>query len=164
MTQTLTVGDVKSTLQIVEGLAVNFSKMAKLAGDSPEMQALLDTAWKDVQALERLNIKMDALVAGAQAAMAEMARQRDVAITELKLEKRAGEELAKRILAGQIAVDGDIPVTDVMRVLDVLSGNTTTFEEPRLETLYEAIQDLAGALLEEQLVEAFDAEDVAEDE
>lgn len=156
--QALTVGDVKSTLEIVEGIAAEFSKLAKAAGDNEEVQMALDAAWQKVQMLERINMKMDAIVAGAQAAMAEIARQRDFAVVEAKRWQRAGDELAMRILAGKIAVDGNIPVTDVVRVLEVLSGKKTTFEEPRLQSLYEEIQELADRLLEEQVFEAAEDE------
>lgn len=155
--------NVQSTQQIVDTLGIKFGKLAQLVPGNTEAQQLLDDMWKGIQQLERVNHSMDAIVMGAQAALEKLARQRDSAVIEAKHWKRAGEELAKEIIAGKVAYDGDIPIKDVMLVLDVLSGDKTTFEEPRLEELFEAIRDLGNALLEEQLFETASREIETED-
>jgi len=159
MTRTLSVGDVQATHELMAAIAVDFSKLANAAVDNKEMQLALDAAWQKVQMLERINIKLDVIVAGAQAALDEMARQRNIAVHDVGTWRKHGDELARRILAGRIAVDGKIPVTDVMRVLDVLAGKMTTLEEPRLATLYEVIRNVAESLFEEQVWDAASRED-----
>lgn len=146
--------NIQSTQQLMDSLSRDFGRIYDELKDNPQSQALLDDMWAKVNQLHRISNELDALLAGAEAAMVEMGKQRDIAVYDAATWKKHGAELALRILGGHIAVDAQIPVTDVMRVLDVLAGKTTTFEEPRLESLYEEIRDLANALFEEQVYES----------
>lgn len=167
---TTTDVNVQSTQQLVNAIGLRLSKVATLA-NHPQAQILLDETWEFVQQLERINHSLDAIVAGAQAALKEMAKQRDEAVTRAKDRdaiktraenlRRAGEEWAIRILSGQIAYDGAIPVPDVLRVLDMLAGNRGTFDDPRIDTLYEAIEAAGNAILEQELLETAEAEVLA---
>lgn len=150
--------DIQSARQLVDSLSRDFGKLYDALKDNPQSQALLDEMWAKVNQMHHMNNELDALLAGSQAAMAEIGKQRDIAVYDAATWKKHGAELALRILGGHIAVDGKIPVMDVMRVLDVLAGKKTTFEEPRLKMLYDDIQDLANALLEEQAYSAASAE------
>lgn len=151
--------NIQSAQQLVDSLSRDFGKIYDALKDNPQSQALLDDMWSKVNQLHHINSELDALLAGAEAAMVEIGKQRDIAVYDAATWKKHGNELALRILGGHIAVDAKIPVTDVMRVLDVLAGKTTTFEEPRLESLYEEIRDLANALFEEQVFESAQDED-----
>lgn len=154
--------DIQTRQQLVDSLARDFGKIYDALEDKPAVREMLDSVWQKVVQLHVIGDELDALFAGAEAAMKEVARQRDLAIFDAATWKKHGFELASRILAGHIAVDGEIPVQDVMRVLDVLSGKNATTEEPRLRVLYERIRDLANALYEEQTYTAASA-DRAED-
>lgn len=157
ITQTTT--DIQSVQQLVDSLGADFGQLWHALDGKPKEQAQLTEAWGKVQQLHHITSELDALLAGSQAAVTELARQRDIAVFDARTWKEHGAELARRIIAGHIAVDADIPVTDVIRVLDVLGGKTTTFEEPRLNDLYDSIRELADALFEEQVYEAANEEE-----
>lgn len=151
--------DIQTRQQLVDSLSVEFGKIYDALEDKPALREILDSAWQKVVQLHTIGDELDALFAGAEAAMKEVARQRDIAVYDAATWKKHGVKLASSILAGHIAVDGEIPVKDVMRVLDVLAGHTKTVEEPHLKRLYRDIQDLANRLYEEQTYAAASAAD-----
>jgi hypothetical protein len=151
--------NIQSTQQLMDSLSRKFGKMYDALADKPEVRQMMEESWAIISQLHNINSELDALLAGAEAAMVEIGKQRDIAVYDAATWKKHGAELALRILGGHIAVDGKIPVTDVMRVLDVLAGKKTTFEEPRLEALYEHVRDLANALYEEQTYTAASADE-----
>lgn len=151
--------DIQSAQQLVDSLSRDFGKIFDALKDNPQAQQMLETMWGKVNQLHHINNELDALLAGATAAMTEIGKQRDIAVYDAATWKKHGTELALRILGGHIAVDSKIPVMDVMRVLDVLAGKKTTFEEPRLAALFEEIRELANALYEEQIFDAADQEE-----
>jgi hypothetical protein len=151
--------NIQSTQQLMDSLSRNFGKMYDALADKPEVRQIVEESWAIISQLHNINSELDALLAGAEAAMVEIGKQRDIAVYDAATWKKHGAELALRILGGHIAVDGKIPVMDVMRVLDVLAGKKTTFEEPRLEALYEHVRDLANALYEEQTYTAASADE-----
>jgi hypothetical protein len=151
--------NIQSTQQLMDSLSRNFGKMYDALADKPEVRQIVEESWAIISQLHNINSELDALLAGAEAAMVEIGKQRDIAVYDAATWKQHGVQLAFRILGGHIAVDGKIPVTDVMRVLDVLAGKKTTFEEPRLEALYEHVRDLANALYEEQTYTAASADE-----
>jgi hypothetical protein len=151
--------NIQSTQQLMDSLSRKFGTMYDALADKPEVRQMMEESWAIISQLHNINSELDALLAGAEAAMVEIGKQRDIAVYDAATWKKHGAELALRILGGHIAVDGKIPVMDVMRVLDVLAGKKATFEEPRLEALYQEIRDLANALYEEQTYTAASADE-----
>lgn len=151
--------DIQTTEQLVEQIGSELSFAWHALDGDKKAQAALGIAFDKVKQLQHVNTELDALLRGSQAAVIEMGRQRDIAIHDAATWRKHGDELARRIIAGHIAVDADIPVTDVIRVLSVLSGDKCTFEEPALEELYSAIQELANRLFEEQIYDTANHEE-----
>ena len=151
----------KTDKEIIEDIAVEMRYAFDALDGNPEAQKALQTAYEMTQLLARSNRDLHALFKGAQAAIAEALAQRDMAITEvdylkvdMKLLQKAGLQKALKAIAGRVAVDFKIPVTDVERVLAVLVGERATFEETLLETFAAVMQQLADALYREQVIDA----------
>lgn len=162
-------GTVVSVEMMTDEIKEKMEAIAVLLQDTPESLDLVKAAWSDIEQLANVNVELNALMAGMWGAMEEAIAQRDGAVEKAAEEKmfaemdkrtwqKNGAELAKRILAGQIAIDADIPVTDVQRVLDVLSGDKSTLEEYGLTGVYTAIAELGEYLFEEQVYEAAESD------
>ena len=130
---------------------------SRMDGDV-EAQAAIANAWSGVAQLNLARQQLEALLAGMLASAKELEAQRDSALYEVDLFKERGELIAERKLAGQIALDSGIPVTDVRRVLNVLFGHGGTKREWELHHLYEWMDELARALAEDALAEKYENE------
>ena len=154
---------------VADGVRKSLEALYETVSDDghEEAAATIAEIWGGVAQLDLARQQVEHLLAGALTALDDQEQQVKRALLEKALSdherdmhKTHGKALSRRQLAGKIALDGDMPLPDVQRVLDVLFGDKSTFEEYQLERVYMAMRVLGDALFEEQVDEA--AQDEAE--
>jgi hypothetical protein len=164
--------DVSSLAQMVERMGNRLGHIWHELDGKPEAQAAITAVWEQVQQLQTMNSNQTALLEASKAAVVEAVKQRNQLVFELRALERDGVEKSQKRLAGVIAVACKMPLPDVERVLAVILGDKTTFEENALDSFLETFAELASRLYVEQTynsyadgeTEEFEAEDFEDDD
>lgn len=161
MTKKLAKSDVnvQSIEQMVDQMEARLSLAWHELEGKPEVQAAVVAVWEQVKQMQNVSMDLTAMLHGAKAAVDEATLQRNRALFELKALEKHGVEMSQKRFAGLIAVAMGLNLPDVERVLAVMAGDKTTFEEPTLEEFKDVFIDLANRLYAEEKFDEFSEDD-----
>lgn len=155
--------DIQTIEQLVEQIGSELSIAWHELDGNKKAQAALGIAMDKVNQLAYMNSELDALLKGAEAAVVEMGRQRDLAIHDSRTWKRYGTRLALHAMSGKMAIMGGIGLPDVLRVFNAIAGIEPMPQTAGFKRLVEGIQAYGDELFEEEVFDAASREVETED-
>lgn len=164
--------DISAMSQLIDRMGNRLGNVWHELDGKPEAQAAIVAVWEQVQQLGKANDALLTKIQLTEAALDKATEQRDKAIFDVKAFQKYGIEMSQQRLAAMLSIATHVPLPDVERVLDVVLGDKTTFEENALAEFFAALGELANTLYVEQMynryadeeTEEFEADDFEEED